>query len=150
MAETAYSTIREMAMKTRAAMGLAGVLLTMSAPIVSGAHAQDLEKLAMARVRLTTDAALTHGCGRVGSVHDDSVKDLRRKIVKMGGNTGLLSFGGSEDLSTVFAEVFRCVGPPASAPGSAPARIPAPPAGPPPAPPPPPAAPGPPPPPPTR
>ncbi|HWO06419.1 MAG TPA: hypothetical protein VNQ54_16580 [Methylomirabilota bacterium] len=137
-------------MKRRAAMGLAGVLLTMSAPIVSGADAQDLEKLAMARVRLTTDAALTHGCGRVGSVHDDSVKDLRRKIVKMGGNTGLLSFGGSEDLSTVFAEVFRCVGPPASAPGSAPARIPAPPAGPPPAPPPPPAAPGPPPPPPTR
>ena len=134
-------------MKTRAAMKLAGVLLTMSAPIVSGADAQDLEKIAMARVRLTTDAGLTHGCGRIGSVHDDSVRDLRRKIVKMGGNTGLLSFGGSEDLSTVFAEVFRCVGPPASAPGSTPARIPAPPAGPPPPPPPPPAPPGPPPPP---
>ena len=56
-------------MKTRAAMGLAGVLLTMSAPIVSGARAQDLEKLAMARVRLTTDAGLTQGCGRIGSVH---------------------------------------------------------------------------------
>ena len=125
-------------MKRRAAMRLAGVLLTMSAPIVSGADAQDLEKLAMARVRLTTDAGLTHGCGRIGSVHDDSVRDLRRKIVKMGGNTGLLSFGGSEDLSVVFAEVFRCVEAPAAAPGSAPVRIPAPPPGPPPAPPPPP------------
>jgi len=123
-----------------------GLVLMAAVP----AAAQDGERIAMARLRLTTDPALTRGCARLGAVSDDSVKDLRRKIVKMGGNTGLLSFGGSEDLSTVFAEVFRCVGPPASAPGSAPARIPAPPAGPPPAPPPPPAAPGPPPPPPTR
>jgi hypothetical protein len=131
-----------MAMKTRAmAVGLAGALLTLSAPLASGARAQDLEKIAMARVRLTTDAGLTHGCGRVGSAHDDSIKDLRRKIVKMGGNTALLSFGGSEDLSTVYAEVFRCTGPPAGAPGTAPARIPTPPPGtppPPPGPPPPP------------
>ena len=143
-------------MKTRAAMGLAGVLLTMSAPIVSGARAQDLEKLAMARVRLTTDAGLTQGCGRIGSVHDDSVRDLRRKIVKMGGNTALITFGGSEDLSMVYAEVFRCAGPPAAAPGTAPVGIPAPPPGPPPPPPPastpstPPAPPAPPPPPPAR
>src|SRR5258708_15198801 len=132
MAKTAYSTIREMAMKTRAAMGLAGVLLTMSAPIVSGARAQDLEKLAMARVRLTTDAGLTHGCGRIGSVHDDSVKDLRRKIVKMGGNTGLLSFGGPEGLSTAPAEVLRRARPPARTPRTGPARVPAPPPRPPP------------------
>jgi hypothetical protein len=139
-----------MTMKTRAmAMGLAGALLAAGTTLAPGADAQDLEKIAMARVRLTTDTGLIHGCGRIGSAHDDSVKDLRRKIVKMGGNTGLLSFGGSEDLSTVYAEVFRCAGPPASAPGSAPARIPAPPAGPPPPPPPPP-APGPPPPAPTR
>jgi hypothetical protein len=127
-----------MTMKTRAtAMGLAAVLLMWGAPLAPGARAQDLEKIAMARVRLTTDPGLTHGCGRIGSVHDDSVKDLRRKIVKMGGNTALLTFGGSEDLSTVYAEVFRCSGPPASAPGTAPTRIPAPPAGPPPPPPPP-------------
>ena len=134
-----------MGMKTT--LGLVGTLLLASA---SSAGADEAEHLAMARVRLTTEASVARGCTRIGQVSDDSVKDLRRKIVKMGGNTGLLSFGGSEDLSTVFAEVFRCVGPPASAPGSAPARIPAPPAGPPPAPPPPPAAPGPPPPPPTR
>ena len=134
-------------MKTPAiAMGLVGVLWTMSAPLAPGAHAQDLEKIAMARVRLTTEAGLIHGCGRVGSAHDDSIKDLRRKIVKMGGNTAVLSFGGAEDLSTVYAEVFRCAGPPASAPGTAPARIPAPPPGtppPPPGPPPPPPPPAP-------
>jgi hypothetical protein len=128
------------------AMGLAAVVSTMSAPLAPGARAQDLEKIAMARVRLTTDAGLTHGCGRIGSVHDDSIKDLRRKIVKMGGNTAHLTFGGSEDLSTVYAEVFRCAGPPASAPGTAPARIPTPPPGTPPPPP----GPPPPPPPPTR
>jgi hypothetical protein len=127
-----------MAMNTRA-LGLAGVLVTMTASLASGARAQDLERLAMARVRLTTEVGLTQGCARVGSAHDDSVKDLRRKIVRMGGNTALLSFGGSEDLSTIFAAVFRCVGPPAVAPGSAPAGIPAPPPGPPPPPPPPPA-----------
>jgi len=124
-------------MKTRT-ICLVGVLLTVTAPFGGEAHAQDLEKIAMARVRLTTEAGLTHGCARIGSARDDSVKDLRRKIVKMGGNTGLLSFGGSEDLSVVFAEVFRCVEAPAAAPGSAPVRIPAPPPGPPPAPPPPP------------
>jgi hypothetical protein len=109
-----------------------------------------MERIAMARVRLTTDPGLTRGCGRIGSAHDDSVKDLRRKIVKMGGNTALITFGGSEDLSTVYAEVFRCAGPPAAAPGTAPAGVPAPPPGPPPPPPPPPATPSTPPPPPTR
>jgi hypothetical protein len=112
------------------------LLVAVTAPLTGVARAQDAEKIAMARVRLTTDAGLVQGCSRIGSVRDDSIKDLRRKIVKMGGNTGLLSFGGSEDLSTVYAEVFGCVGPPPVAPGSAPARIPPPPPGPPPPPPP--------------
>ena len=125
--------------------------MALGAPLAPRADAQDLERIAMARVRLTTDPGLTRGCGRIGSVHDNSVKDLRRKIVKMSGNLALITFGGSEDLSTIYAEVFRCAGPPAAAPGTAPAGIPAPPAGPPPPPPPagtPPAAPAPPPPPP--
>jgi hypothetical protein len=129
-------------------IGLAGVLVALGAP--PPAEAQDMERIAMARVRLTTDPGLTHGCGRVGSAHDDSVKDLRRKIVRLGGNTALITFGGSDDLSTVYAEVFRCAGPPAAAPGTAPAGIPAPPPGPPPPPPSTPATPPPPPPPPTR
>lgn len=131
-----------MAMTTRA-MRLAGLLLTMmtltAGPLVGAAGAQDIEKIAMARVRLTTEPGLTQGCTRLGPVRDDSIKDLRRKIVKLGGNAGLLSFGGTEDLSVVYAEVFRCAELPAAAPGSAPVRIPPPPPGPPPPPPPPPA-----------
>jgi hypothetical protein len=114
-------------------------LLLVAAPLTGPAAAQDLEKIAMARVRLTTEPALTQGCSRVGSARDDSIKDLRRKVVKMGGNTALIAFGGTEDLSVVFAEVFRCADPPAVAPGTAPARVPPPPPGPPPPPPPPPA-----------
>jgi hypothetical protein len=127
-------------MKTRA-LCLAGLLLTTSAPLAGRAGAQDVEKIAMARVRLTTEAALTKTCTRIGAARDDSIKDLRRKIVKMGGDTAYLSFGGVEDLSVVYAEVFRCPAPPAAAPGTAPARVPPPPPGPPPPPPPPPGAP---------
>ena len=60
----------------------------------------------MARLRLTTDPAQTRGCTRMGAVNDDSVKDLRRKIVRAGGNTALLIFG-VEDMSRIYAEVFR-------------------------------------------
>jgi len=88
----------------------------------------------MAHVRLTTEPGLTSGCARVGAVSDDSLKDLRRKIVKAGGNAAVLSFG-IEDMSTIHAEVYRC---PAAA--SAPSRIPTPPSGSPPPPPPPPPA----------
>ncbi len=120
------------------AICLAGLLLAMTVPLAGRAGAQDLEKIAMARVRLTTDAALTKACTRIGAARDDSLKDLRRKIVKMGGDTAYLSFGGIEDLSVVHAEVFRCPAPPAAAPGTAPARVPPPPPGSPPPPPPPP------------
>jgi hypothetical protein len=123
----------------RQATGVAGALLLVTAALAGPAAAQDAEKIAMARVRLTTEPGLTQGCARIGPVRDDSVKDLRRKIVKMGGNTGVMAFGGTEDLSVIYAEVFRCGDPPAAAPGTAPARIPLPPAGPPPPPPPPPA-----------
>jgi hypothetical protein len=104
------------------------------------AAAQDPERLAMARLRLTTDPALTRGCAPVGAVNDDSVKDLRRKIVRAGGNTALLIFG-IEDMSRIYAEVFRCPTPEAAppAPGVPPppaADAPPPPAGPPPPPPP--------------
>ena len=84
-------------------------------PVASGpqprlvplSYAWAAENVALARVRFTTEPALTTGCSRLGLVSDDSVKDLRRKIVKAGGNTGVLSFG-VDDLSTIHAEVFRC------------------------------------------
>jgi hypothetical protein len=122
---------------TRGATCGAGMLLLTA--LAGPAAAQDAEKIAMARVRLTTEPGLTQGCSRIGPARDDSIKDLRRKVVKMGGNTAVLTFGGTEDLSVVYAEVFRCGDPPAAAPGTAPGRIPLPPSGPPPPPPPPPA-----------
>jgi hypothetical protein len=116
----------------RIRLGSALVLvLASAAPVV----AQDMERLAMARVRLTTDPALTRNCTRLGDVSDDSVKDLRRKIARSGGDTALLVFG-VEDLSMIYAQVFRCPPPPAL-----PAGAPPPPPGPPPPPPPPPPAP---------
>ena len=97
---------------------------------------EDLERMAMARVRLSTEATVAAGCTRVGRVSDDSIKDLRRKIVRAGGNTAVLSFGVA-DMSTIYADVFRCSTSAASPPAtSLPAGIPPPPPGPPPPPPP--------------
>ena len=92
--------------------------------------AEVAEKRAMAQVRLTTEAALLSGCTRIGIVRDDSVKDLRRKIVRAGGNAAVLAFG-VDDLSTMQAEVYRC-----TRTAKAPSNIPPPAAGTPPPPPP--------------
>jgi len=124
---------------TRRLTSVAGMLLLLTVPLAGPAGAQDPGRIAMARVRLTTEPGLTQGCSRVGTARDTDLKDLRRKIVRMGGNTALMAFGGTEDLSMIYAEVFRCVEAPATAPGTTPARIPPPPPGPPPPPPPPPA-----------
>lgn len=104
---------------------------------VSSAWAEDeLERMAMTRVRLSTEAAVAAGCTRIGRVSDDSIKDLRKKIVRAGGNTAVLSFGIA-DLSQIYADVFRCDASAASPPAtSLPPGIPPPPPGPPPPPPP--------------
>ena len=94
----------------------------------SAASAQD-DRTALAHIRLTTDPTVPVGCTRIGLVRDDSVKDLRRKILKAGGDTALLSFP-PDDLEKIDAQVFRC---PAHA---MPSHIPPPPPGPPPPPPP--------------
>jgi hypothetical protein len=77
------------------------------------AVAQDIERLAMAAVRLSTDAGVARGCTRVGAVSDNDLKDLRRKVVRLGGDTAVLSFRADE-LAMMQAEVFRC--PPARVP----------------------------------
>lgn len=89
---------------------------------------EELERMAMTRVRLTTDAAVASGCARIGQVNDDSVKDLRRKIVRAGGNTAVLSFGIG-DLSQIYAEVFLCDKFPTAPAISLPPGIPPPPPG---------------------
>lgn len=94
----------------------------------STAIAQD-DRAVLARVRLTTDPRVPVGCTRIGLVRDDSIKDLRRKVLKAGGDTALLSFP-ADDLEKIDAQVFRCP------PHTTPSHIPPPPPGPPPPPPP--------------
>ena len=104
---------------------LAAVLLVGGASTVA---AQD-DRAVLSKVRLTTDPRVPVGCTRIGLVRDDSIKDLRRKIVKAGGDTALLSFP-ADDLERIDAQVFRCPPHATSSP------IPPPPPGPPPPPPP--------------
>jgi hypothetical protein len=101
--------------------------LVIVAAATSMAAAQD-DRTMLAQVRLTTDPGVPVGCSRIGLVRDNSIKDLRRKVVKAGGDTALLSFP-ADDLARIEAQVFRC-------PPHAPSPIPPPPAGPPPPPPP--------------
>ena len=86
---------------------VAGLGILLFTTFVSYAGADDRERNAMARVHLTTEASLAAGCTPVGSVHDHSVKDLRQKIVKAGGNTGVLSFR-NDDMASLYADAFRC------------------------------------------
>src|SRR5262245_1496426 len=94
--------------------------------------ADEAENFAMAHVRLSTEPTTATGCLRVGQVMDDSVKDLRRKIVKTGGDTGILSFGADQ----IYAQAFRCAGTARPPDPSAAPTIPPPPPGAPPPPPP--------------
>jgi hypothetical protein len=77
-----------------------------------------------APVRFTTEAALTRSCEFRATVSDDSVKDLRKKVARAGGDTALLSF---KEESTIQARVFRCPSGNAAV-VAAPAAAPAPPA----------------------
>jgi len=96
---------------------------------ISRAWQEEAEKVALSRVRLTTERAQTAECSRLGVVSDESLKDLRRKILKAGGDTGVLAFE-VDDPSKADAEVFRCAA------ANAQLGIPVPPAGTPPPPPP--------------
>ncbi len=103
--------------------GVAVVLLASVAYVA----ADDIERLGMSRVRLTTEASAVKACARVGWVNDDSAKDLRRKIIRSGGDTGLITFGIGDDMSQIYAQVYRC-----PQPAAAPPPPPPPPPGPPP------------------
>lgn len=119
-------------------MRLLGALVVAVLMATAPAWGEDAERIAMARVALTTDAGLVRGCALVGRVKDDSLKDLRRKIVRLGADTAVLKFGFED----IYADAYRC---PTARPPAASSVPPLPPG----APPPPPGAP-PPPPPPTR
>src|SRR6266446_186858 len=82
------------------AMILAATPLTTPA-----AHAKDSDKAQAVIVQLVGTVAGLQGCNAVGkAVADDDSKDLRRKIVRAGGNAGLLAYDGDN----YSAQVFRC------------------------------------------
>jgi hypothetical protein len=94
--------------------------LSVASSIVPGtATGDDGENLAMARVRLSTEAFVAKGCTRIGAVSDDRVKDLRKKIVREGGDTAILTFS-TDNMSTILAEVYRCPSPRSAAPKTTP------------------------------
>ena len=69
---------------------------------------QDIqEEKSMAAVFLTTEPAMVSGCTQIGRSGDDNVKDLRRKIVRGGGNAAVLTFR-VDDLKMMAAEVYKC------------------------------------------
>ena len=106
---------------------IAALTMALTLAATATSLAQD-DRAVLGRVRLTTDPRVPVGCTRIGIVRDDSIKDLRRKVVKAGGDTALLSFP-PDDLGRIDAQVFRW--PPHSS-----STIPPPPPGTPPAPPP--------------
>ena len=111
----------------RAAAALGVLTLAAIGPTL--ARAQDAERFAMANLRFGTEPGIARGCTRIGFASDDSLKDLRRKIVRAGGDTALLSFR-QDDLSRIQAEIYRCAAP--ASPGGPPAPPPPPPPPPPP------------------
>ena len=113
--------------------------LVLALVVLAGpARAEDAERVLLGRVAFTTEATLVQGCTLLGRVKDDEVKDLRRKVVRMGGDTAVVAFGYED----IHADVYRCPAPRVSPPaGTVPPHIPPPPAGAPPPPPPPPPAP---------
>jgi hypothetical protein len=106
----------------------AALTVALAAP----AWAADAERTALGRIAFTTDATLTKGCTLLGRIKDDEVKDLRRKVARLGGDTAVVAFGYED----IVADVYRC--PVARVPSLDP-NVPPPPAGAPPPPPPPPA-----------
>ena len=92
---------------TKSAALAASALLVLKSPVM----AQDNERLMMMRVRFTTDPILPPGCIFIAAVADDAVKDLRRKIVRLGGDTAVISFP-PDDVERMHAQVYRCPPPP--------------------------------------
>ncbi len=86
---------------------MAAVGLLVALFILLPASVRAGEEIAIPGVRLTTEASAVQSCTFVGTVVDDSVNDLRKKIIRAGGNSGLLSFGDN----MLVARVFRCPGP---------------------------------------
>ncbi|HEU5303766.1 MAG TPA: hypothetical protein VFU40_03900 [Gemmatimonadales bacterium] len=89
----------------RRALLVTAVLLA-SSPSVWG-QAPQYDRQTLLRVLLATDAAQVVACERLGIVRDSSPEDLRKKILRLGGDAGLVTFD-SADPDKMNAEVYRC------------------------------------------
>jgi hypothetical protein len=87
------------------ALSAAFLLIFLLPPQAFGASSA--EKAAMFAVRLTTESGVLAGCERVGRVRDSSMEDLRKKIIRSGGNSGHITFD-SDNLERIHADVYRC------------------------------------------
>jgi hypothetical protein len=106
----------------RASLAIAMVLV-----MAPAAWGQPIDRQTLLRVLLATDARQVAACQLIGIVSDTSPEDLRKKILRMGGDAGLVAFDGA-DPDRMNAQVYRCpqIGPPAAAapPGVATAAVP--------------------------
>ena len=83
-----------------------GPALLLVAASAARASADDVEHFAMSHVRLSTDPAIASGCARVSRASDNSLRDLRRKIVRSGGNTAVISFS-TDDMSEAMSAYIQ-------------------------------------------
>ncbi|HSF06209.1 MAG TPA: hypothetical protein VLG10_10520 [Methylomirabilota bacterium] len=101
---------------------LIAVVLALTPVLVTdpAAWGQPIDRQILLRVLLATDARQVAGCQRLGIVSDTSPEDLRKKILRMGGDAGFVTFDLA-DPDRMNAEVYRCrqVAAPATPPGLA-------------------------------
>ncbi len=79
-------------------------MVLVTAPAAWG---QPFDRQTLLRVLLATDARQVAACQRLGIVSDTSPEDLRKKILRMGGDAGLVAFDLA-DPDKMNAEVYRC------------------------------------------
>jgi hypothetical protein len=93
-------------------------IVVLVAGSTSSVWGQPIDRQTLLRVRLATDASQVASCQRLGLVSDTSPEDLRKKILRGGGDTGLVTFDAM-DPDKMNAEVYRCQKPVAVAPTTA-------------------------------
>ena len=86
----------------------------------SGASGQRFDRQTLLRVQLATEARQVATCQRLTIVSDTSPEDLRKKILRSGGDTGLVTFDPA-DPDKMTAVVYRCQAESITAPPAAPA-----------------------------
>jgi len=100
-------------MRDIAAAWLLGVILAGCTTALPGEQLADA-----ARVQITIDPAVAHGCDFLGTASDTSDTNLQRKAAWLGGNVAVVSRASQEARAatpwyqsvTMIAEVFRCEG----------------------------------------